>query len=173
MLGSRPAAGSWFGLLIMDLDRDEDFAAHAPDAPRADDDPAIFAWSAVRRLGSRRRPVASRPRAGDCPPSRGIGARWIFTVPLPTARLGARTIDFSRLSPPALARRGGRGETGPGRGAWRRLRPSRRLRGGRSLARAPRSLDGGPSRDGKIGGLCGSSRRRDGNFYPAGPFVAA
>ncbi len=169
MLGARPAAGSWFGLLWTEIDRDEDFAAHVPDVLDADDDPAVLA-----RLRSDGEAFAAAPSLPGRAPETGAFARhWRrtdFYGGAATARLGARLIDLSEcLDRPARATAG---EQTDHAGA-RRLAPAPRegfaavetSRG--RLAHWTRL-----SRDGKIEDYA-IVAPTEWNFHPAGPFVAA
>ena len=169
MLGARPAAGSWFGLLWTEIDRDEDFAAYVPDALDADDDPAILAG--LRSDGEAFAAAPSLP--GRAPETGAFARHWRktdFYAGAATARLGARMIDLSecldRLSRAAAGEETDQAEahgvasavregfaaveTSRGRlGHWTRL-----------------------SRDGKIEDYA-IVAPTEWNFHPAGPFVAA
>jgi uptake hydrogenase large subunit len=169
MLGARPAAGSWFGLMWTEIVRDDDFAAHVPDALDRGDDAAVLA-----RLRSDGDAFAAAPSLPGRAPETGAFARhWRktdFYGGAATARLGARMIDlsecldrlsraadgeeteqaFSRGLAPAAREGFAAVETSRGRlGHWTRL-----------------------SRDGKIEDYA-IVAPTEWNFHPAGPFVAA
>lgn len=169
MLGARPAAASWFGLLWTEFDRDEGFAAHVPDVLDADDDPAVLA-----RLRSDGEAFAAAPSLPGRAPETGAFARhWRktdFYGGAATARLGARLIDLAECLD--LLSRAAAGEETDQAGA-------RRL--------APAAREGFAAVETSRGRLCHWTRlSRDGkiedyaivaptewNFHPAGPFVAA
>ena len=148
--------------------RDEGFAAYVPDALDADDDPAILAG-----LRSDGEAFAAAPSLPGRASERRLRAALAQDGLLRRRRDGAAggADDRStRMSRPALARRGGRGN-GPGRGAWRRLA----AREGFAAVETSRGRLGHwtrLSRDGKIEDYA-IVAPTEWNFHPAGPFVAA
>jgi coenzyme F420-reducing hydrogenase alpha subunit len=169
MLGARPAAGSWLGLLWTEIDRDEDFAAHVPDVLDVDDDPAVLA-----RLRSDGEAFAAAPSLPGRAPETGAFARhWRKTDSYggaATARLAARMIDLSecldRLSRAAAGEETDQAEA-------HRVAPA--VREGFAAVETSRGRLGHwtrLSRDGKIEDYA-IVAPTEWNFHPAGPFVAA
>ncbi len=169
LLGARPAAGSWFGLLWPEIVRDESFAAYVPDALDGDDDAAVLA-----RLRSDGEAFAAAPSLSGRAPETGAFARhWRktdFYGGAAAARLGARMIDLAecldRLASAAADEEMDRAEAHCGAPAPREGFAAVETSRGR-LSHWTRL-----SRDGKIEDYA-IVAPTEWNFHPAGPFVVA